>query len=108
MLMPEWNTQETKEQIMRKLILSTATLAALAGTVLLTAPAIATPVSGLGALNAAAPIDAAAVDNVEQAAFVCGRWRCWNTWGGPRRYWGGYGYYGRWGHPWRRHWWHRF
>jgi len=82
---------------MRKLVLSIATAGALAGAALVTAPAIATPVNGLGALNAAAT-----VDNVQQAAFVCGRWRCWSTWGGPRRYWGGRPY-------WRRHWgWRRY
>jgi hypothetical protein len=96
MPLPKRNVRETKEQIMRKLVLSTATLAALAGAALVTAPAIAIPVNGLGTLNAAAT-----VDNIEQAAFVCGRWRCWSTWGGPRRYWGGRPY-------WRRHWWHRF
>ena len=82
---------------MCKLVLSIVTMAALAGAALVTAPAIATPVYGLGALNAAAT-----VDNVEPAAIVCGRWRCWHTWGGPRAYWG-------WHRPyWRRHWWRRY
>jgi hypothetical protein len=86
---------------MRKLVLSIAAAGVFAGAALVTAPAVATPVNGLGALNAAA-----AVDTIEPAAFVCGRWRCWHTWGGPHRYWGGYGYWG--GRPyWRRHWWHR-
>ena len=48
--------------------------------------AIAAPVNSLGALNSAA----ATLDNVEQAAIVCGRWRCWHTYGyyRPHRYWG--------------------
>jgi hypothetical protein len=53
MPMPERNERETKEQIMRKLVLSIAA----AGASLVTAPAIATPVNGLGALNAAATVD---------------------------------------------------
>jgi len=81
---------------MRKLVLSIAAAGALAGAALVTVPAIATPVTGLAALNVAAT-----VDNVEPAAFVCGRWRCWSTWGGPRRYWGGRPY-------WRRYWWRRY
>jgi hypothetical protein len=88
---------------MRKLVLSIAAAGTFAGAALVTGPAVATPVSGLGALNAIA-----AVDNVEPAAVVCGRWRCWHTWGGPRAYWGGpRAYWG--GRPyWRRHWWRRY
>jgi hypothetical protein len=66
------------ENKMRRLVLAIAAAGALAGAAALTAPAIAAPVNSLGALNSAA----ATLDNVEQAAIVCGRWRCWHTWGG--------------------------
>jgi hypothetical protein len=84
---------------MRNLVLSIAAAGALAGAALVTAPAIAAPVNGLGALNAAAT-----VDNVEPAAFVCGRWRCWHTWRGAYGYWGGRPYWRH--HHWR--WWRRY
>jgi hypothetical protein len=85
---------------MSKLVLSIATAGALAGAALATAPAIAAPVNNLGALNAAV----ATLDNVEQAAIVCGRWRCWRTgpyyYGWRRPFWGGWR--GRYGWGWRR------
>ncbi len=59
---------------MRKLILPMVAAGALA--VVFSAPVAAAPVSNLGALTSAA----ATLDNVEQAAPVCGRWRCWHTW----------------------------
>jgi hypothetical protein len=59
---------------MRKLVLATAAAGALAGA-MLSAPALATPISNLGALNPAV----ATLSDVEQAAIVCGRWRCWHT-----------------------------
>ena len=59
---------------MRKLVLTTGVAAALAGAMLST-PALAAPTSNLGALNAAV----AMLSDVEQAAIVCGRWRCWHT-----------------------------
>jgi hypothetical protein len=55
---------------MRKLVLATAAAGAV-----LSAPAFATPTSNLGALNAAV----ATLSDVEPAAVVCGRWRCWHT-----------------------------
>ena len=59
---------------MRKLVLTTGVAGALAGAILST-PASAAPTSNLGALNAAV----AMLSDVEQAAIVCGRWRCWHT-----------------------------
>ena len=59
---------------MRKLVLTTGVAGALAGAMLST-PASAAPTSNLGALNAAV----AMLSDVEQAAIVCGRWRCWHT-----------------------------
>jgi hypothetical protein len=59
---------------MRTLVLTTGVVAALAGAMVST-PALAAPTSNLGALNAAV----AMLSDVEQAAIVCGRWRCWHT-----------------------------
>ena len=59
---------------MRTLVLTAGIAAALAGAMLST-PALAAPTSNLGALNAAV----AMLSDVEQAAIVCGRWRCWHT-----------------------------
>ena len=59
---------------MRTLVLTAGIAAALAGAMLST-PASAAPTSNLGALNAAV----AMLSDVEQAAIVCGRWRCWHT-----------------------------
>jgi hypothetical protein len=61
---------------MHKLVVAIAAAAALAGAAVLTTPVIALPVNSLGALNAAA----ATLDNVEEAALVCGRYRCWHVW----------------------------
>ena len=82
---------------MRKLVLSIAAAGAFAGAMLATAPTIAAPVASPGALNAVA----ATLDNVHQAAYVCGRWRCWWEPGGPRwdwRAWHGprWGWHGGW------------
>jgi len=59
---------------MRTLVLTTGVVAALAGAMVST-PALAAPTGNLGALNAAV----AMLSDVEQAAIVCGRWRCWHT-----------------------------
>jgi hypothetical protein len=60
---------------MRKLVVTMAAAGGLACAAL-TTPALALPVNSLGALNAAA----ATLDNVEEAALVCGRYRCWHVW----------------------------
>ena len=59
---------------MRTLVLTAGIAAALAGAMVST-PALAAPTGNLGALNAAV----AMLSDVEQAAIVCGRWRCWHT-----------------------------
>ena len=65
---------------MRNLVLALAAAGALAGAAMLSAPALAAPIGSLGALNAAA----ATLNDVEQAALVCNRWRCWHVCGRPR------------------------
>jgi hypothetical protein len=84
---------------MRKLVLALAAAGTLSGAAMLSVPALAAPISNIGALNAAA----ATLSDVEQAGVVCNRWRCWHTYYyaprplyyGPRPAWG-----------WRR--WHRY
>jgi hypothetical protein len=79
---------------MRNLVLALAAAGALSGAAMLSAPALATPIGSLGALNAAA----ATLSDVEQAAVVCNRWRCWHVYGGP-------GFYGpRWHEGWHEGW----
>jgi hypothetical protein len=99
---------------MQKVFLSMLAAAALATAIAMTTPAGAAPASHLGALSAAA----ATLSDVESATIVCGRWRCWQTWGWGYGYrpWGygyrpwGYGYrpwgwgyaYRPWGWGWHR------
>ena len=78
---------------MRTLVLTTGVVAALAGAMVST-PALAAPTSNLGALNAAV----AMLSDVEQAAIVCGRWRCWHTYPYYRPY------YRPFYHPYWRYW----
>ena len=89
---------------MQKVFLSLSAAAALATAIAMTAPAAAAPATNLGALNAAA----ATLTDVEPAAIVCGRWRCWRTgpyyYGWRRPFWGGW----RDGYGWRRWGWRRF
>jgi hypothetical protein len=60
---------------MRKLVVAMAAAGGLVFAAALTTPALALPVNSLGALNAAA----ATLDNVEEAALVCGRYHCWHV-----------------------------
>lgn len=104
---------------MRRLVLSIVAAGAVASATLSAAPADAGPISNAGALAAAA----ASLDNVHEAALVCGRWRCWRSWGPGYRTWGygawgpaygawGPGYYGAWRRPawggWYRRGWGRW
>jgi hypothetical protein len=78
---------------MRKLMFSLAAAAALIAGATLVGPASAAPSNGLGSISSAAET----LGDVDQVRIVCGRWRCWRTWG----YYRPYGFY----RPWRRYWW---
>jgi hypothetical protein len=77
---------------MRKLMFSLAAATALVAGATLVGPASAAPSNGLGSISSAAEM----LGDVELAAIVCGRWRCWRTWGYRP-----YGFY----RPWRRRYW---
>ena len=82
---------------MRSLKIALVAATALGGASLIAPAASAMPISGL------APAANARATDVQQAAWVCGPYRCWwrPGWGyGYRRWWGPRPYWG-----WRRRWW---
>ena len=82
---------------MRSLKIALVAATALGGVSLIAPAASAMPISEL------APAANALATDVQQAAWVCGPYRCWwrPGWGyGYRRWWGPRPYWG-----WRRRWW---